>query len=58
MIYSDITRFEVIWDNGRVLVVYSDMKVALSWQDDNKTLKVFLKNDNQPTDTKQPEPTE
>jgi len=37
-----ITRFEVINKEGRVLVYY-DVKVELLYQDDGKTLKVFLK---------------
>ena len=37
-----ITRFEVINEKGRVLVYYN-VKVELLYQDDGKTLKVFLK---------------
>ena len=37
-----ITRFEVINEKGRVLVCYG-VKVKLLYQDDGKTLKVFLK---------------
>lgn len=40
-----ITRFEVIDENGRVYVA-KDCKVELSYQDDGKTLKVFIKNKN------------
>jgi hypothetical protein len=37
-----VTRFEVIDENGRA---YTDhyCKVELSYQDDNRTLKVFIK---------------
>jgi len=37
-----VTRFEVIDENGRVYVA-KDCKVELSYQDDGKTLKVFIK---------------
>jgi len=43
---SEFTRFEVIDHTnagvGRILVSY-DVSVMLSYQDDGKTLKVFLK---------------
>ena len=38
---SKVNRFEVIDDNGRLLVKYG-VKVELSFQDDDRTLKVFL----------------
>lgn len=38
-----VTRFEVIDENGRVYVA-KDCKVELSYQDDGKTLKVFINN--------------
>jgi|TARA_B110000483_G_scaffold221969_1_gene278475 hypothetical protein len=37
-----VTRFEVIDESGRVIVKY-DVSVELNYQDDGKTLKVFLK---------------
>ena len=37
-----VTRFEVIDYNGRVYVA-KDCKVELSYQDDGRTLKVFIK---------------
>tara|TARA_R110000772_G_scaffold94409_2_gene192278 strand:+ start:1062 stop:1259 length:198 start_codon:yes stop_codon:yes gene_type:complete len=37
-----INRFEVIDETGRVVVKY-DVSVELNYQDDGKTLKVFLK---------------
>lgn len=40
-----VTRFEVIDENGRVYVA-KDCKVELSYQDDGRTLKVFIKNEN------------
>jgi hypothetical protein len=40
-----VTRFEVIDDSGRVLVRYG-IKIELSFQDDDRTLKVFLTSKN------------
>ena len=40
-----VTRFEVIDENGRVYVA-KDCKVELSYQDDGRTLKVFIKSIN------------
>lgn len=37
-----VTRFEVIDENGRV-VVYNSCSVDLSFQDEMRTLKVFVK---------------
>jgi hypothetical protein len=37
-----VTRFEVIDENGRVYVA-KDCKVELSYQDDGRTLKIFIK---------------
>ena len=37
-----VTRFEVIDENGRVYVA-KECKVELSYQDDGRTLKVFIK---------------
>lgn len=39
---SQVTRFEVITSEGRALVKY-EVSVELLYQDDGKTLKVFLK---------------
>ena len=39
---SKVTRFEVIDENGRVYTS-KDCKVELSYQDDGRTLKVFIK---------------
>jgi hypothetical protein len=36
-----VTRFEVIDETGRVLTYYG-VKVQLSYQDDGRTLKVFV----------------
>lgn len=36
-----VTRFEVIDETGRILVRYG-VRVALSYQDDGRTLKVFM----------------
>jgi hypothetical protein len=39
----DVTRFEVIdYTEGRVCVVYG-CEAELSWQDNGRTLKVFVK---------------
>ena len=38
----DINRFEVIDETGRVIVRHG-VSVELNYQDDGKTLKVFLK---------------
>lgn len=40
---TKLSRFEVIDDTGRVIVYYGE--VRLSYQDDGRTLKVFLKGD-------------
>ena len=39
---KNINRFEVIDETGRVVVKY-DVSVELNYQNDGKTLKVFLK---------------
>lgn len=39
---KDVTRFEVIDEKGRALVKYA-VDVELSYQDDGRTLKVFIK---------------
>lgn len=37
-----VTRFEVIGPHGRMIVLY-EVKIELSYQDDGRTLKVFVK---------------
>jgi hypothetical protein len=46
---SKVTRFEVIDENGRVYVKNSlyNCHLELSYQDDGKTLKVFIKSNKQ-----------
>jgi hypothetical protein len=39
---KNINRFELIDETGRVIVKY-DVSVELNYQDDGKTLKVFLR---------------
>ena len=39
--FDNITRFEVIDKNGRA-VVYDDVKIEASIQDDGRTLKIFV----------------
>jgi hypothetical protein len=39
---NNITRFEVIDDNGRSYVLKNIKNIQLSVQDNDKTLKVFL----------------
>ena len=39
---GNVTRFEVIDEQGRAYVRY-DVGVTLSYQDDGRTLKVFIK---------------
>jgi hypothetical protein len=41
--YPEVTRVEVITDDGREFVRYDCHNVQLSLQDDGRTLKVFLK---------------
>jgi hypothetical protein len=43
-IKEEITRFEVIDENGRVYGNYNIKTLELSYQDDGKTLKVFINN--------------
>ena len=40
---DEVTRFEVISPAGRLIVRNGDVKVALSYQDNGRTLKVLLK---------------
>jgi hypothetical protein len=40
---SKVTRFEVIDENGRVYTKHN-CTIKLSYQDDSRTLKVFIKN--------------
>ena len=39
---NKVTRFEVIDDTGRAYVAY-DVKIERSYQDDDRTLKVFVR---------------
>jgi len=40
----DVTRVEVIDQHGRAYTAYEVSNVKISFQDNNKTLKIFLKN--------------
>jgi hypothetical protein len=40
--YPEVTRVEVIANNGRELVRYECSNVQVSLQDDGQTIKVFL----------------
>jgi len=42
--YADVNRVEVIDSQGRSYAEYKASDVEISFQDDGKTLKVFLKN--------------
>ena len=42
--YPKVTRVEVIDNTGRAYMEYNAADVQVSFQDDGKTLKVFLKN--------------
>lgn len=44
-LFPKVTRVEVIDSNGRSYVKYDVKDVSISVQDDERTLKVFLKND-------------
>lgn len=44
-VFPKATRVEVIDSNGRSYVKYDVKDVFISLQDDERTLKVFLKND-------------
>ena len=41
--YPEVTRIEVITDNGREFVRHNCADVQVSLQDDGRTIKVFLK---------------
>jgi hypothetical protein len=41
--YPEVTRIEVITDNGREFVRHNCANVRVSLQDDGRTVKVFLK---------------
>ena len=43
VVFPDVTRFEVIDKNGRSYVNMEVTEAGLALQDDNKTLKIFLK---------------
>jgi len=40
--YKDVTRVEVIGIGGRVFTEYSASSINISFQDEGRTLKVFL----------------
>lgn len=40
--YPEVTRVEVVTNNGRELVHYKCSNVQVSLQDDGRTIKVFL----------------
>ena len=40
--YTDVTRVEVIDNNGRSYVKYDVVATSTSLQDDGKTLKIFV----------------
>ena len=42
--FPNVTRVEVIDSSGRSYVKYNTSDVSISLQDDERTLKVFLKN--------------
>lgn len=42
--FEKVTRFEVIDETGRVLVLYN-VTIQVALQDDARTCKVFVKND-------------
>lgn len=42
--YPKVTRVEVIDNSGRAYTEYNAADVQISFQDDERTLKVFLKN--------------
>lgn len=44
-LFPKVTRVEVIDSSGRVYTQYDAKDVSISVQDDERTLKVFLKND-------------
>jgi hypothetical protein len=46
--YPKVTRVEVITDDGREFVRYDCNNVQVSLQDDGRTLKVFLKQEQIP----------
>ena len=41
--YPEVTRVEVVTDNGREFVQHDCTNVQVSLQDDGRTIKVFLK---------------
>ena len=43
MVFPDVTRVEVIDKDGRAYTNYDVSRCELMLQDDNKTLKIFLK---------------
>jgi hypothetical protein len=48
--YPDVTRVEVIEPGNRAYVLYSAKNVQISFQDDGRTLKIFVeKSENEST---------
>jgi hypothetical protein len=48
--YPDVTRVEVIEPGNRAYVLYGAKNVQISFQDDGRTLKIFVeKNENEST---------
>lgn len=43
--FPKVTRVEVIDSSGRSYMTYNASQVSISVQDDERTLKVFLKNE-------------
>jgi hypothetical protein len=48
---TQVTRVEVIDENGREYTNYHCNDIKVSFQDNNKTLKVFLKNNTDANET-------
>ena len=44
--YSEVTRVEVITNNGREFIQYECFNVQVSLQDGGRTIKLFLSADN------------
>lgn len=47
--FSGVKRFELIDENGRAYVTYGVKDIEMSFQDNDTTLKVFLKTDKDAT---------
>ncbi len=48
--YPDVTRLEVIDSTGRAYTQWDVKDVQLSFQDEGRTLKIFLKNEEKTND--------